>query len=253
MKEISIIIITLNEEHNIERCLSSIINLSDDIIVIDSGSNDRTLEICKNFENVKVIFNEFTDYASQRNFGTEQAKYNFILNIDADEALSSELNASISKIEISEHENTLFTFNRLNHYCNKPIRFGGWYPDKRRKFWNKKFAKWHGIVHESLDFNNNPPIVVHLQGDLLHYTYMSTSEHIEQSVKYAILSGKNDFAKGKKTNIIKLLFKPLIKFYLIYIFKLSFLNGFKGFMIAAMSSISDFLRNVVLLSIRKNK
>ncbi len=250
MIPVSIVIITLNEEKNIKRCLDSVIDISDDILIIDSDSKDKTVEICKQYKNVKVISNKFIDYSSQRNFGTESAKYDYILNIDADEVLSEKLKKSILSLNIDNNKNIIYSFNRLNHYCLRPIKFGAWYPDVKRKFWNKNYAKWEGNVHETLKFKDKPQ-EIKLKGDLLHYTYDNPEEHFNRTIKYAILSAEKDFINGKKSNILKLIFKPFLKFIFLFFFKLGFLDGYYGYLIAKTSAFSDFIRISVLIS--KNK
>ncbi len=252
MIPVSIIIISLNEEKNIWGCLNSLKGITDDIIVIDSGSKDKTVEICESFDNVRVFINDFVDYSNQRNFGTSKANYAYVLNIDADERISDELRKSILGIEISRESNVLYTFNRLNHYCSKPLTMGGWYPDVKRKFWNKNFAKWEGIVHEDLVFSEKPDIVK-LKGDLIHYTYSSVNEHVSQSIKYAFLSAEKDFSRGKKAGILKLIFKPTFKFVLLYFLRLGFIDGYYGFLAAVVSAYASFVRDSVLRDLYRQK
>lgn len=249
MIPVSIVIITLNEEKNIKRCLDSVIDISDDIIVVDSGSKDRTVEICKTYKNLRPFENKFIDYSQQRNFGTSLSKYNYILNIDADECLSNELKNSILNLKIDDNENIVYSFNRLNHYCGKPIKYSGFYPDIKRKFWNKNYAEWKGKVHETLDFKETPKHIK-LKGDLLHYTYNSEKEHITQSIKYAIIGAEADLENNKKPSIIKLIFKPYFKFLFIYFIKLGVLDGRYGYMIAKLSAFTDFVKQAILF--RKN-
>lgn len=251
MIPVSIVIITLNEEKNIKRCLDSVIEISDDIIVVDSGSDDNTEKICKEYKNLRFVVNKFIDYSNQRNFGTSLTKYQYVLNIDADEVISSELKSSILNINFENEINTLYSFNRLNHYCSKPLKFGGWYPDVKRKFWNKDFAEWTGTVHETLEFKEKPQIIK-LKGDLLHYTYQSPEEHVNQTIKYAFLSAEQEFAKGKKTNILKLLFKPGLKFFFLFFLKLGFCDGFYGYIVAKNTAYSEFIKQSYL-RLKNNK
>lgn len=241
MLPISIVIITLNEEKNIKRCLDSVFELSDDIIVVDSGSTDKTEDICNKYDNVRFVTNKFIDYSQQRNFGSSLTRYNYILNIDADEELSETLKNSIKSLKINPESNILYKFNRLNHYCSKPLKFGGWYPDVKKKFWNKNYAKWTGNVHETLFFSKEPTDVK-LKGDLFHYTYNSLEEHINQTIKYALLRAESDIKNKKTHSKIKLLFKPWFKFILLYFLKLGFLDGYYGFIVAKTSAFSDFIR-----------
>ena len=249
MNNLSIIIITLNEEKNIKNCLQSIIDLSDDIIVIDSGSTDKTEEICKNYK-LRFITNTFSDYSSQKNYGNLLSENDYILSIDADECLSNELKKSILNLDLQKEKNNAYSFNRLNHHSRKPIRHGGWYPDKKTRIWNKNFGTWQGTIHEKLVFNNAPKII-HINGDLLHYTYDSFEEHIKQAAKFGVLNARKDFEQSKRTSYFAVLFAPKFRFISTYIFKLGFLDGYIGFFIAKTTANASFIRKMELLLMYK--
>jgi len=249
MKSISIIIITFNEESNIKRCLDSLEGVSDDILVIDSGSTDKTKQICDKYD-LRFITNKFEDYSSQKNFGNKLAKNNFILSIDADECLSKELKQSILSINFDDKENRAYTMNRLNHHSGKPIKYGGWYPDKKLRIWNKNYGKWEGIIHEWTDFSIFPT-KYHLEGDILHYTYNSREEHKKQARKFASLNAQSDHSKNIKINYFYLLMSPLFRFITTYFFKFGFLDGSIGFFIAKTTANATFLRKKELLILNK--
>ncbi len=249
MKNLSIVIITKNEERNIEKCLISIIDISNDIIIIDSGSNDNTKKICEKY-GVKFIFNPFKDYSSQKNFGNSIALHDYILSIDADEQLSKELKDAITDLDLDNNKNIAYSFNRLNFHCGKPIKHCGWYPDKKTRIWNKRYGKWKGTIHEKIIFKAQPSFI-HLKGDLLHYTYHSKKEHIEQAMKFSSLNAQKDFKEGKKSNHIFAFVKFIIRFISIYFFKLGFLDGSNGFFIAKISAIASFNRKKQLIKLMK--
>lgn len=249
MSFLSIVIITYNEELNIKRCLDSIVDISDDIIVIDSVSTDKTKEICQNYK-LRFIENKFEDYSSQKNFGNNLAKHDFIFSIDADECLSNDLKHSISSVNFNTTENLAYTMNRLNHHSGKPIKFGGWYPDKKLRIWNKKHGEWKGTIHEWTEFSNIP-IKYHLKGDLLHYTYNSKEEHITQAEKFAILNAKSDFSKNIKINELSLIFSPAFRFLSTYFLKLGFRDGKIGFFVAKTTAYATFLRKKELLQLNR--
>ncbi|MDD4149951.1 MAG: glycosyltransferase family 2 protein [Bacteroidales bacterium] len=250
MKNLSVVIITKNEAKNIAKCLLSVKDISSDIILIDSGSNDDTELICKEFP-VKFIQNTFLDYSSQKNYGNQFAKNNYILSIDADEILSKELLQSINEICFNNNDNKAYTFNRLNHHCGKPIKYGGWYPDKKLRIWNKQFGQWQGEIHEKIVFKENPQLT-HLSGDLLHFTYNSKEEHLAQATKFSKLNAKSDFRKGKKTNILLAYLSSIMRFIVVFFFKFGLLDGKIGFFIAKTTAHATFLRKYELLSLRKN-
>ncbi|MDD2387301.1 MAG: glycosyltransferase family 2 protein [Bacteroidales bacterium] len=251
MKNLSVVIITKNEVKNIERCLTSINDISKDIIILDSESSDDTELICKNFP-VRFIKNRFIDYSTQKNFGNEFAKNDYILSIDADEVLSKELLQSINETCFNNNDNKAYSFNRLNHHCGKPIKYGGWYPDKKLRIWNKHFGQWEGTIHEELVFKE-PPQIAHLKGDLLHFTYNNKKEHIAQAKKFSKLNAESDYKKGKKTNLGLAYLSSLIRFIFIYFIKLGFLDGKIGFFIAKTTAHATFLRKKELISLKINK
>lgn len=232
MPQLSAIIITLNEERNIRRCLESLLDVADDIVVVDSFSTDRTKEICEEF-GVNFIQREWMGYSATKNFANEQAKYDWILSIDADEALSDKLIQSISEAKNGDADT--YRVNRLTNYCGQWIRHGGWYPDQKVRLFDRRNTQWQGLIHETLQFKNTPKIKT-LKGDLLHYSYYSVDEHIAQAKKFAQLKAKKMNEKGRKYNPLVAQLSASIKFLKMYIFKLGFLDGKYGYTIAKISA-----------------
>lgn len=249
MNKISAVIITLNEERNIERCLLSLQNVADEIIIIDSGSTDKTKEIVEKF-NVKFIVQKWLGYGATKNFGHEQASHEYILSIDADEVLSEELKASILK-----EKNNLtqaYSCNRLTNYCGKWIKHSGWYPDVKVRLFPKSIVKWNNSeVHEELDLSKVQ--IKHIKGDLLHYSYYSIIQHVEKSVHYGKLAGKNLYDKGKRVNFMKIVFSPYFRFIKDYFLRLGFLDGAQGFFIAITAAYSIFIKYFYHYQLTKNK
>ncbi|MDD3859596.1 MAG: glycosyltransferase family 2 protein [Bacteroidales bacterium] len=250
MIDFSVVVISFNEEQNISRCLDSVKDLTDDIVVVDSGSVDKTEDICAAY-NVRFFVNDFVDYSSQKNYANSLAKYDYVLSLDADECLSPELAKSISEIKKSD-SNIAYTFNRLNFHCGKAVRFCGWYPDKKERFWNRHSGQWSGTIHEKFVFIKQP-IFVHLKGDLLHYTYNSKEEHLKQAKKFAILNAEQDFKLGKKTRFFSSYLSYLLRFLTVFVLKFGFLDGKTGFFIAKTTAHATFLRNMKLYEMWKNK
>lgn len=176
--KLSVVIITKNEEKNIERCLKSILEVADEIIVVDSFSTDNTMTLCEKYD-VRLIQRKFEGYGSQKQFATEQANFDYVLSLDADEELSLELRKSIlTAKESSEYD--CYSFNRRNFCCNKAIRFCGWYPDKQIRLFNKRLLNWNDrTVHELIEVSNKQ-LISHLSGDLNHYTCSSFAEQREK-------------------------------------------------------------------------
>lgn len=239
MSKISAVIITYNEERNIARCLQSLQGVADEIIVVDSGSIDKTAEICKAF-NVRFEQREWDNFSFQKNYGNTLSSFDYILSIDADEVLSEELRNEIV-VEKQSFEYDAYSFNRLTFFYGKPIKHCGWYPDRKVRLFNKRKACWEGNVHETLRFSE-PFSVKFLSGDLLHYTTDSLFTQIEKINKYSDVYAIAAIAKGQKAGLLKLIFKPKYKFFYVYFIKLGFLDGWNGFLISYLSALDIFFR-----------
>lgn len=249
MANLSVVIITLNEEKNIARCLRSLEGLSDDIVVVDSGSDDLTESICKSF-GVRFYHHEWMGYADTKNYANSLAKYPLILSLDADEALSDELRVSIRSV-LHEQKSSVYSMNRLTNYCGKWIRHGGWYPDVKIRLFNNEAGYWSGShVHETLKLKNGAP-VEHLKGDLLHYSYSSVAEHIQQSNHFSDLAARKAFESGQMSSLFKVIFSPVIKFKRDYIFKAGFMDGYYGYIICRISAFATFMKYAKLRQLNK--
>ena len=215
MGNISTVIITKNEEKNIERCLRSLAGVTDEIIVVDSYSTDQTENICKRF-GVRFVKREFVDYSSSKNYGNSLANFPFILSIDADEVLSDQLKQSILSVK-TRLKGDGYEFNRKTNYCGQWINYSGWYPDKKIRLFDKTKAKWQGEVHEELVLSGGQ--VQFLEGDLLHYSYPTISSHLEKINLYTDKMAKVAFEKNKKASLLSLFFAPTIEFFKRYFIK----------------------------------
>jgi len=234
MKKISVVIITFNEERNIHRCLESVLPVADEIVVVDSLSTDRTEQICSEFD-VCFVKQEFLGYIEQKNFALQFAKNDYVLSLDADEALSENLKSSILEAK-NNFSAQGYTMNRLTNYCGKWVRHCGWYPDRKLRLFNKNLGRWGGInPHDKFLFDKNEQIQ-HLQGELLHYSYYTLNDHYEQVEKFTDIAAKAYFEKGKKVTLLKLWFSPIVKFIRDYIFLLGFLDGLTGLRICYISA-----------------
>lgn len=251
MIKISVVIITFNEEKNIERCLLSVKDIADEIIVLDSFSTDKTEQICK-LHNVKFFQHKFDGHIEQKNRVITYAKNDFVLSLDADEAVSKELKKSIIEVKKNQTSNAYF-FNRLNFFCNKKIKHGGWYPDKKIRLWNKNIAKWGGTNPHDTVILNKETKKEYLKGDLLHYSFNSINQHIKQIIKFSDIKAEQDFLKAKKSSFLKIMIFPLIKFIIIYFLRLGILDGYYGFVIAINSAHFTFLRFAKLKKLNSNK
>ena len=233
MQKISVVIITFNEERNIKKCLDAICKLSDDIIVVDSFSTDKTQAICEGYENLRFVKHKWEGYSKTKNFGNSLAKNKYILSLDADEVISHELSSSIENIN---EFSGAYEFNRLTNYCGTWIKHCGWYPDKKIRIFDKNEAVWEGdFVHETLILPKGININ-YLNGDLLHYSYHSVDEHYNQIERYSTLHAQKMKQGGKNASILKLYISPVFKFFRTYFLQFGFLDGKAGFLISKISA-----------------
>jgi glycosyltransferase involved in cell wall biosynthesis len=246
MKKLSVTVITFNEENNIGRCLQSLKQVSDEIIVVDSLSTDRTREICV-AHNVIFIEQPFLGYIEQKNFALSKTSFPYVLCLDADEALSDQLAKSILQEKQKGFTSDGYSMNRFNFYCGRWIKHGTYYPDRKLRLLDLRKGKWGGQnPHDKIVLQNGAQIK-HLEGDLLHYTYQTPAEHRRQMERFSSIAAKALFDKGKAPSYIRLVVNPAWAFIKSYIVKLGFLDGGAGFMIARLTAVQSFLKYVKLI------
>ncbi|HQW24623.1 MAG TPA: glycosyltransferase family 2 protein [Saprospiraceae bacterium] len=251
MRPLSIVIITYNEEHNIRRCLESLQGIGDEILVVDSGSLDSTTDICRSM-GATVIEQDFLGYIEQKNFATSKAKNDWVLSLDADEALTPELKTSILAI-IDNPQADGYTINRLTNYCGTWVRHSGWYPDVKLRLYNRQKGQWTGInPHDRFRLNLGSKMQ-HLKGDILHYSYASVSDHIKQIDRFSTIGAISMHNQGKRSSILKILYKPMARFMRHFVFKAGFLDGLTGYTIAVNSAHAVFLKYLRLYYLEKDK
>ena len=222
MKKLTIIIPTLNEESNIQRALNSAF-FADEIIVIDSFSSDKTVEIVKN-TNAKLIQRKFDDFSSQKNYAIQKASNDWIFILDADEEITAQLRESI--IFNLEHSCNYsgFLIKRATFMMEQKLNFGG-FNTKIVRLFKKKDSFYKGIVHEQIQVAG---IIGKLNGSLNHYTYTSFNQFKKKIEYYAKLRALELYSKGKKVTLYHQWIKPIARFVIHYIIKLGFLDGRKG-------------------------
>ncbi len=236
--KISAAIITFNEERNIARVIESL-RCCDEILVLDSGSNDRTVEIAGKL-GARVVEASWHGYAAQKNIAVELAQYDWVLSLDADESLSEALEAEIWQIKKTGPNFDGYTVPRLAQYLGRWILHGGWYPDRKIRLFDRTKAKWVGsFVHESVRVDGT---VGHLQSNLLHFTCSSISEHLRTMDRYTTLAAQEIAARQKTISLSRLLFDPPWTFLQTYLLKLGFLDGVEGLAIAYMAAFYNFAK-----------
>lgn len=242
MNKISATIITHNEELNIRRCLESIKDVVDEVIVVDDFSTDDTELICKEF-GVRFVKQKWLGFTEQKNLSISLATNDWILSIDADEQLSDELKSSILKLKTEETPiNKVFSVKILPNYCGHWIRHCGWYPCPKRRLWNRKAGVWFGLIHEYVKFNQEIDNQM-LEGDLNHYSYHSISQHVMKADRYSSLSAQKAFEAGKRCRSgFRIYFKTCWTFFSDYFLKAGFLDGYYGFVVCKMNAYGTFLK-----------
>jgi len=242
MRQLSVVIITLNEERNIARCLDSVKGIADDVVVVDSFSKDKTREIAI-AKGARFIEQQFLGHIEQKNYAITQAKYPFILSLDADEALSEELKASILQVKQSANSFDGYYMNRRTNYCGQWIMHCGWYPDKKLRLWDSTKGSWKGLnPHDKYEMTDPKSITGFLKGDILHYSYYAVEEHYLQAEKFSTIAAQVLFNAHRKTNRIHIGIKTLAKFTRNYFLKLGFLDGHYGFVICKIAAWETFLK-----------
>ena len=238
--KISVTIITLNEERNIERCILSVKDVADEIIVLDSFSTDLTQSICLR-NNVRFEQRKWEGYSQSKNYLNELAQFDYILSLDADEALDDELKEEILRLK-TLNEPEIYSLNRLTNYCGKWIKHSGWYPDVKVRLFPKKGSYWSGeYVHEELVFPANIQ-VNQLNGHLEHYSYYSYKDHRRRADIYSTLTAKKMYKLGKRASIIKPFLSGIMRFVKMYFLERGFMDGKMGFKIAQISCLSNIFK-----------
>ena len=251
MTNLSVVIITFNEEKNIARCLGSIENIADDIVVVDSFSQDRTEQICSQF-NVRFIKHKFEGHIEQKNWAIQQAKYPHVLSLDADEALNEQLKSHVKRIKENWAADG-YTMNRLTNYCGQWIKHSGWYPDKKLRLWDKRLGDWGGTNPHDKVIMKKGTRITHLNHDILHYSFYTVEQHLQQIDFFTNISAKAAFDRGEKSSNFKIVYKSAFKFFRDYILKLGFLDGYYGFIICKNSAFAKKMKYRKLKDLNKSR
>jgi len=249
--QISAVIITFNEERNIERCLKSLLDVADEIVVVDSYSTDRTEEICRSFH-TRFIKHRFEGHVQQKNWAILQTSSPYILSLDADEVLSDKLKASILKVK--EHwTHDGYYFNRLTNYCGKWIRHTTWYPSRKLRLWDARKGSWGGFNPHDMFFLKSGASQGPLKGDLLHYSYYSVDEHLVQINSFSSILARSYYERGRRVNMLAIIFRPFWRFVNDFLLRAGFMDGYFGFVVSVNSAHEVFLKYVKLKNIYKEE
>ena len=212
----------------------------DEIVVVDSYSTDNTESICLS-HGVKFIKQKFLGYIEQKNFALDQASFEHVLSLDADEALDEKLQEQIKSIK-NNFEFDGYYFNRLTNYVDKWVYNCGWYPDRKLRLFKKDTGRWSGVNPHDIIQMKEGTKTKYIPGNLLHYSYDSIADHINQTNKFTTIAAKEAFNRGVKSNMFKIVTRPILKFFKDYFLKKGFLDGRYGFIICCINALSALLK-----------
>ncbi|MBI3802817.1 MAG: glycosyltransferase family 2 protein [Nitrospirae bacterium] len=244
---ISVTVITRDEAGEIDACLSSVA-WADEIVVVDSGSTDRTVEIAKRFTG-KVFHHPWEGYARQKNWAVAQASHDWILSLDADERVSPALREEIERAIGAPSPAAGYLIPRKNFFLGHWIRHGGWSPDYVLRLFQRKEGRFlDRKVHEAVSVDGP---VGRLKTPLEHYTYRSLEAYFERMERYSTLAAEELFERGKKANALDLTLRPWTTFIRMYLLRLGFLDGWDGFLLARLYSRYTYFKYAKLAQMAK--
>ena len=238
VEKVSVIIITKNEEKNIARCIKSVL-WADEIVIVDTFSTDRTIEICRKFTD-KIFQEKWMGYGPQKNLCASKAKNNWVLNIDADEIISSECAEAIQKLLLSKPKFPLYRFPRKNFFSNRWVRYAGWYPDLISRLYDKSLISFsESMVHERLIPDNNAGTINHA---ILHYSFEGMEDYIERQNRYSTLFAKEKKRENWEAGWTHLCLRPVWVFLKTYFLRQGFREGFLGIFLSLSTAFYTYLK-----------
>ncbi|KFF08562.1 glycosyltransferase family 2 protein [Chryseobacterium luteum] len=250
--KLSVCYIVLNGESIIDKSISSIYEIADEIIVVDSFSTDKTKEICSGFPKVKFIQKKFHGFGCQKNYTLTEASGEWILFLDSDEVPDkTAVNAIKEILESPNPSHNVYEIHFNNILLKKTIKYGGWGNVWRERFFKKGHGKYtDDLVHECFITQDRKG---KLPGNIDHYTYKSIAHHIEKINKYTQLMAEKKFSSGKSVSVLKIIFSPFYDFMKTYFLKFGFLDGVAGFYISITGAFYTFLKYIKINELRKFK
>ena len=251
MPKFSAVIITYNEEKNIQKCLESLTSVADEIVVLDSFSTDNTEIICKKF-NVVFVQKNFVGHIEQKNTALKIASNDHIISLDGDESLSKELQESILILKETWDKDGYYC-NRKNYFCGKWIKHSDWYPNKKLRVFDRRKCHWAGLNPHDHIVMDSGASVGQLEGDILHWTFENFSDFNRKIEYFSSISATSYFKAGIKSNYWKIIANPFWAFIKSYLFRRGFLDGFYGLVICMQTAHQTYLKYIKLMEIQKNQ
>jgi glycosyltransferase involved in cell wall biosynthesis len=232
VQAVSVTIITRDEAANIGAALESV-RWADDIVVVDSQSTDETVAIARRYTD-RVFVRPWPGYVAQKNFAAEQARYDWILSLDADERVSPALAAEIRALMVAGPAGAGYRVPRVTFHLGRWIRSTDWYPDYQLRLYDRRLARWQGrYVHESVSADG---AVSQLRSELEHFAYRDVAHHVQTMDRYTTLAARQMFEDGRRANWIDILITPRLTFFRNYILRQGFRDGMAGLVISAMNA-----------------
>lgn len=247
--KLSAVIITFNEERNLQRCIDSLKGVADEIVVVDSFSTDATKQIAEN-SGARFLQHPFEGHIQQKNVALAQATHTWVLSLDADEALDETLRQSILAVK-SEGKAIGYSMNRLTNYCGHWVRHCGWYPDTKIRLIRNGHGRWKGVnPHDRLELSDSAK-PIHLRGDILHYSYYTLNDHLKQIEYFGDIAARELLIRNKKISWPMVVVKVVAQFIKSYFLKLGILDGMTGWTISRMSAYATWRKYTKLKHLLK--
>jgi len=249
MIQLSVVVITYNEASNIGRCLESVRGLADEMIVVDAHSTDETAAIARQY-GARVVLRPFQGHKDQKAAAIAMARYDYVFSLDADEALSEALYASVRAAKAGWPYDCYWC-NRLSSFGGRWIRHGAWYPDRKMRLFDRRKYRMGGVDPHDAFLPAPGAREGRLQGDLLHYTNEDVAHRFDKVNKLSTVAAHAYAERGKWGSLLRVLLKPPVRFLVEYVVRRGFLDGYDGFVIARSSALYVFLREAKLLEKRR--
>ncbi len=248
-RHVSVCYIVKNEARRIEESLRSVA-WADEIVVVDSGSDDGTVEICRRYTD-RVIHQDFLGHIEQKNFALDRASHDWVLSLDGDEVLSDDLAREIREVLAAPDEDVDgYRMPRQTRYLGRWIRHGSWYPDHKLRLWRRTAGRWGGEnPHDRVEVAKDR--VATLRSPILHYSYRDVSHHVQTIDAFTSITAREWHRRGRRARLSALVLRPPLKFLEVYVWKRGFLDGVPGFLIAFHTMYYAFLKYAKLLELEK--
>ena len=243
---LSAVLITRNAATVLEPCLESLA-FADEIVIVDSSSNDGTADIAQRF-GVRVVRKEWLGFGRQKQFAVEQARNDWVLCLDADERVSAPLAASIGAA-LAAPVSPVYRMRRRNRFLGHWLSHGEGYPDWSPRLFNRMNARWSDdLVHEKVLFAVTPGT---LQGDLMHDSADDLASYLDRQNRYTTLAARQAFERGVSAGVFHLLFSPVVRFLKFYVLRLGFLDGLPGLVHISIGCMNSYLKYAKLMEMHK--